>query len=204
MQDVTSPSEQQHNYLSTIPAGRIVHLPIRRRCDGSRSDFLQFIPYDNPAVFDVQPAQWHHVRRGVFLFRYTDYRGWPAVQPAADERRIKAYFKPLDAIEGAGGCDRVLIEARWWCCWAQGITSLEPELRWVLTLIFDLIGFLIEKQWNATRNSIIKGARDSVLKQLFWEGRSYLHSLMAIVKDMKEGFGIENLTVPQLPGIMET
>ncbi|KAI0850021.1 hypothetical protein F5Y00DRAFT_268787 [Daldinia vernicosa] len=165
MQDVTSPSEQ-HSHLSTIPTGKIVHLPIRRSRDGSRSDFLQFIPYDNPAVFNVQPAQWHRVRRGVFLFRYTDYRGWPA-----------------------------------WCCWAQGITYLEPEIRWVLTLIFDLIGFLIEKQWNAARNSITKGARDSVLKQLFWEGRSYLHSLMAIVKDMKEGFGVENLTVPQLLGI---
>ncbi|KAI0119528.1 hypothetical protein F4814DRAFT_458756 [Daldinia grandis] len=202
MQDVTSPSEQ-HDHLSTIPADRIVHLPIRRRRDGSRSDFLQFIPYDNPAVFDVQPAQWHHVSRGVYLFKYTDYRGWPAVQPVADEHRIKAYFKPLDIIEANRGCDRVLIEARWWCCWAQGITYLEPELRWVLTLIFDLIGFLIKQQWDATRNSMIKGARDSVLKQLFWEGRSYLHSLMAVVNDMKEGFGIENLTVPQLPSIVE-
>ncbi|KAI1803892.1 hypothetical protein F4811DRAFT_571634 [Daldinia bambusicola] len=203
MQDATSSSEHR-SILPTIPADRTVYLPIRRSRNGSRTDFLQFIPYDNPAVFDVQPAQWHRIRRGVFLFRYTDYRGWPAIQPVADERRIKAYFKPLDVIEGDGCCDRALIEARWWCCWAQGTTYLEPELRWVLTLIFDLIGFFIEKQRNATRYSIISGARDIALERLFWEGRSYLHSLIAIVNDMKEGFGIENLATPQLPQIIGT
>ncbi|KAK6952050.1 hypothetical protein Daesc_006578 [Daldinia eschscholtzii] len=198
MRDVIVSSEQR-NDLPTIPASRIVHLPIQRSRDGRRDDFLQFIPYDNPAVFDVRPAQWHRIRRGVFLFRYTDYRGWPAVQPVADERRIRAYFKPLDVIEGDGFCDRALIEARWWCCWAQGITYVEPELRWVLTLIFDLIGFLIEKQRNATKNSIIQGAGGLTLERMFWEGRVYLHSLIAIVNDMKEGFGIENLVIPQLP-----
>ncbi|KAI1479781.1 hypothetical protein F4774DRAFT_409613 [Daldinia eschscholtzii] len=111
MRDVILSSEQR-NDLPTIPASRIVHLPIQRSRDGNRDDFLQFIPYDNPAVFDVRPAQWHRIRRGVFLFRYTDYRGWPAVQPVADERRIRAYFKPLDVIEGDGFCDRALIEAR--------------------------------------------------------------------------------------------
>ncbi|KAI1466526.1 uncharacterized protein F4812DRAFT_460797 [Daldinia caldariorum] len=203
MQDNTS-SSKQRNIPPAIPAGGIVYLPIRRSRNGSRTDFLEFIPYDNPAVLDVRPAQWHRIRRGVFLFRYTDYRGWPAIQPVADERCIKAYFKPLDVIEGDGNCDRALIEARWWCCWAQGITYLEPELRWVLTLIFDLIGFFIEKQRNATRYSIIHGVTDLALERLFWEGRSYLHSLIAIVNDMKEGFGIENLVTPQLPQIIGT
>ncbi|KAI8966073.1 hypothetical protein F5Y11DRAFT_211309 [Daldinia sp. FL1419] len=202
MQDPTSPSGK-HSHLSAIPPRKIVHLPIQRCREGSRTDFLQFIPYDNPAVFDVQPVQWHRVRRGVFLFRYTDYKGWPAIQPVASERRIKTYFKPLDAIEGDGGCDRALIEARWWCCYAQGITYLEPELRWALTLIFDLIGFFIESQRNAAK-ALIKGEVGSLdLEELLWAGRSYLHSMIAIMNDMKEGFGIDNLAIPQLPWIME-
>ncbi|KAI0007396.1 hypothetical protein F4779DRAFT_592259 [Xylariaceae sp. FL0662B] len=57
----------------------IVRLPIR-----SIPDVSQFIPYDNPAVFDVQPCGWHPKLHDVFLFRYTDINGLPALQPAAD------------------------------------------------------------------------------------------------------------------------
>ncbi|KAI1379784.1 hypothetical protein F4677DRAFT_407650 [Hypoxylon crocopeplum] len=35
--------------------------------------------------------------------------------------------------------------------------------------------------------------------QLFWEGRYYLHSLLSVVRDLRDVFGIPNLTVPQLP-----
>ncbi|KAL7621104.1 hypothetical protein AAE478_008417 [Parahypoxylon ruwenzoriense] len=127
-----------------IPSPTIVQLPIRRR--NWEDSFLQFIPYDNPAVFDVRPWQWHPKLSNIFLFRYTDFNGRPAVQPAADERHIRAYFEPLVSEEERAGCDRLLLEARWWCCYVQGFTHLEPELRWVLTLIFDLVGVVIEKQ----------------------------------------------------------
>ncbi|KAI1408572.1 hypothetical protein F5Y13DRAFT_204731 [Hypoxylon sp. FL1857] len=232
MEDAASPStsaldqQQQHNPRrhpqspTHRPASTIVHLPIRRRSH----DFLQqFVPYDNPAVFDVRPAQWHRRQESVFLFRYTDFRGWPAVQPAADEHIIKAYLRPLTRDdERDAACDPLLLDARWWCCWAQGFTHLEPELRWVLTLVFDLVGVVIAKQKAAA--AAVTAAKGSVpvggggggedvgmgvdmepdrAKLLFWEGRYYLHNLMGVVRDMKEAFGIDNLWVPRLPWFEE-
>ncbi|OTA97613.1 hypothetical protein M434DRAFT_26647 [Hypoxylon sp. CO27-5] len=211
MADAPSPSPldqpiHHHPCPPTPPATNIVHLPIRRRCN----EFLQqFVPYDNPAVFNVRPMHWHHLHQGIFLFQYTDFRGWPAVQPAANEHIIKAYLWPLTRDEErTDSCDKVLLEARWWCCWAQGFTHLEPELRWVLTLVFDLVGVVIAKQkaaaatLPATRGQDVDmsaGTESDSVKSLFWEGRYYLHNLISVVKDMKEAFGINNLMIPRLP-----
>ncbi|KAI0897418.1 hypothetical protein F4806DRAFT_507892 [Annulohypoxylon nitens] len=143
---------------------------------------------------------------GIFLFRYTDFRGWPAVQPAAHERQIRHYFQPLvDEEERCGGVDGLLLDARSWCCWAQGFTYLEPELRWILTLIYDLISVVIAKQKAiamgvslAAESGIRTDANDDPDK-LFWEGRYYLHNLMEVVREMRQTFGIANLTIPRLP-----
>ncbi|KAI1454317.1 hypothetical protein F4805DRAFT_460881 [Annulohypoxylon moriforme] len=196
MEDVSSDG-------TTPPPPRLIHIPIRALNDA----FLQhFVPYDNPAVFDVRPMYWHSRHEGIFLFRYTDFCGWPAVQPAAIERRIRNYFRPLtNEEESCGAVDGLLLDARAWSCWAQGFTHLEPELRWVLTLIFDLVGVIIAKQRaTATRTPTIPGGNvdmdaDDQPEKLFWEGRYYLHNLIAVVREMKETFGIPNLTIPRLP-----
>ncbi|KAI1104001.1 hypothetical protein F4804DRAFT_207898 [Jackrogersella minutella] len=211
MEEASSPLDQHISPPSPPPSpSNIVQIPIcRPRVLGSA--FLQqFVPYDNPAVFDVRPTQWHHRQQGIFFFRYTDYRGWPGVQPAADERRIRSYFQPLDDDdERSGGVDNLLLEARCWCCWAQGFTYLEPELRWVLTLIFDLVAIVIAKQRAvAARKPILRGEdvdmdMDADSVQLFWEGRYYLHNLMGVARDMKDTFGIENFTIPRLPWVTE-
>ncbi|KAI0883713.1 uncharacterized protein GGS22DRAFT_165887 [Annulohypoxylon maeteangense] len=192
--DSRTPSPLPYNF---------VHVPIRAIHDA----FLQhFVPYDNPAVFEVRPIHWHRKHEGIFLFRYTDFRGWPAVQPAATERRIRNYFRPLVYEEQrCGAVDTLLLDARAWSCWAQGFTHLEPELRWVLTLIFDLIGIIIAKQMaTGTRIPVTPGGNvdmeaDDQSGKLFWEGRYYLHNLMAVVKEMKTTFGVPNLTIPRLP-----
>ncbi|KAI1392381.1 uncharacterized protein F4822DRAFT_425590 [Hypoxylon trugodes] len=184
----------------------VVHVPICRR-EESFYNFSDFVPRDNPVVFSVEPTQWHRIHQGVYLFRYTDFRGWPAVQPAASEWRIKTYFQPLTNDEGgmlpnSGGrakVDWLLLEARWWCCWAQGFTHLEPELRWVLTLIFDLVGVLIAQQKAAT--SAIAGSEEEWMRigKMQMQGRYYLAGLVTVVKEMKETFGIENLYIPHFP-----
>ncbi|KAI0835387.1 hypothetical protein F5Y06DRAFT_299532 [Hypoxylon sp. FL0890] len=212
MEDVPSrspldPHNDRYPSPSTnLPVTNVVHVPIHR----SRHDFLrQFVPYDDPVVFDVRPAQWHRHQKSVFLFRYTDFRGWPAVQPAANEEVIKAYLGPLAREdERSGACDKLLLEARWWSCWAQGFTYLEPELRWVLTLVFDLVGVIIAKQKAAAarvsgtmrRGDVDMGANmePDDMTLLFWEGRYYLHNLMGVIMDMKEQFGIDNLKLPRL------
>ncbi|KAI2466761.1 hypothetical protein F4781DRAFT_338611 [Annulohypoxylon bovei var. microspora] len=184
----------------------IVQVPIRV----CASAFLQqFVPYENPAVFDVRPAQWHRWHQGVFFFRYTDFRGWPAVQPSAIERRIRNYFRPLvEEEERFGAVDGLLLDARSWCCWVQGFTYLEPELRWVLTLIFDLVNVVIAKQKAVAMRMPVTSGGDVDMEagddpgKLFWEGRYYLHNLIAVVRDMKEAFGVPNLTIPRLPWLI--
>ncbi|KAI1140834.1 hypothetical protein F5Y05DRAFT_288697 [Hypoxylon sp. FL0543] len=217
MEDAPSPSPldqrnaYHHRLPTTAPATNIVRVPIHRNCN----DFIQqFVPYDNPAVFDVRPAQWHPRHKGVFLFQYTDFRGWPAVQPAANEDVIKAYLSPLTREdEMSGVCDKLLLEARWWCCWAQGFTYLEPELRWILTLVFDLVNVVIEKQKAAAAMMPVPMVGEDVdmsadiesdpMKLLFWEGRHCLHNLMSVIRDMKEEFGVDALKLPRLPWFNE-
>lgn len=121
MQD--APPLLRDNIYPTLPSSptspptpNVVRLPIHRQRDGTEPDgFMHFVPYENPAVFDVQPSQWHRTLQGIFLFRYTDYRGWPAVQPTGDWGRIEAYFQSL-ADEGDESCDKLLLEIRLWCC----------------------------------------------------------------------------------------
>lgn len=130
MQDAPTPEPVQSSFRPPRrpTPGTIVQVPIKR--NRKRSHIQEFIPYDNPAVMDVQPLQWHRKMQGIYMFRYTDFQGWPAVQPTGKEKRIRAYFEPLlehDSEERY--CDEVMLEARWWCCWVQGFTNLEPELR---------------------------------------------------------------------------
>ncbi|KAI1206739.1 uncharacterized protein F4807DRAFT_221946 [Annulohypoxylon truncatum] len=188
---------------TTPSPSNIVRVPIRAL---SNAFLQQFVPYDNPAVFDVRPTHWHRRHEGIFLFRYTDFRGWPAVQPAANEWRIRNYFQPLvNEEERCSAVDGLLLDARSWCCWAQGFTHLEPELRWVLTLIFDLVNVIVAKQRaSVMRTPVTPGGggfmeADDRPEKLFWEGRYYLHNLIAVVREMKETFGITNLTIPRLP-----
>lgn len=194
--------------------------------------------------------------------------------PTADERRIREYFARLgdgdEGQEGRGkrkaegrggregeGVDPLLLEARTWCCWAQGFSYLEPEIRWVLTLVYDLVGVLIAKQKRAAVNSrrarvpvgdyrgggpsngfnnnsnsignssgsgsgiggigsiggstwnwsgLEEGRRGGGGRgsenaknpgRLFWSGRYYLYSLMAVVRDLKEEFRVQDLVIPR-------
>lgn len=76
----------------------------------------------------------------------------------------------------------------------------------MLTLIFDLVGLVIAEQKAAARmmgreesGSGVNGADAEAvpdISRLIWAGRYYLYNLMAIVKSMKEEFGIPNLVIP--------
>ncbi|KAI0172525.1 hypothetical protein GGR52DRAFT_411036 [Hypoxylon sp. FL1284] len=176
------------------------------------------------AALAVQPLGWHRKLEGVYLFRYIDFLGHPAAQPAGRGPQIRTYFGPDDDVENRGGgkeeertsakggmqrrtggaCDAVLLEARRWCCWAQGFDLPEPEMRWALTLVFDLVNVLIGLQrraaaWKAVgggypgRNK--KGA-DMNSEELFWLGRYYLFNLMGIVTDIRDELGIAELCIP--------
>lgn len=170
----------------------------------------------------VRPLGWHRKLQGVYLFRYKDFLGRPAVQPAAREPQIREYFGRSEEREGRDqekerrGCDAVLLEARRWCCWAQGFHLPEPEMRWVLTLVFDLANVLIARQEAAARETgwrargggggyLCRNASDCETgaagadmspAELFWLGRYYLFNLMNTVADMRDEFGIENLSIP--------
>ncbi|RYP32771.1 hypothetical protein DL767_005019 [Monosporascus sp. MG133] len=104
---------------------------------------LSFIPYDNPAVVDID---WGTSPRftGIALFRYTDVFGRAAVQPSGEWDRLRRYLRPLDKDESR--CDPLLRQVRVWCCWAQGFQFLEFELRWVLTLVYDFVNVMIARQ----------------------------------------------------------
>ncbi|KAI2617176.1 hypothetical protein GGR54DRAFT_641279 [Hypoxylon sp. NC1633] len=186
----------------------IVQVPVRQDQLVPGNSALQFVPYDNPAVWSVQPLRWHRRHAGLFMFRYTDFRGWPAVMPAADEARIREYFAPLDReismgdgkmdTDGAMHGNGLLVQARLWACWAQGFTVLEPELRWALTLVFDLACVLIEKQRAAALLPLgMTGGSGGDPARLFWEGRYYLHDLMVVVRRLSDAFHVEGLSVPR-------
>ncbi|KAI1779280.1 hypothetical protein F4818DRAFT_403950 [Hypoxylon cercidicola] len=230
----TSPSSARRLHP---PAGSIVRLPIRQRqrhqqsrgaSSGDEDDDLS--EWLSAAAAAVRPLAWHRKLQGVYLFRYTDFLGRPAVQPAAREPHIRAYFGPAEEEEeeeddqdrdregeaGGRSCDAVLLEARRWCCWAQGFHLPEREMRWVLTLVFDLVNVLIARQKAAVKEvgwrtggypycgnggdagyGIGAGAgADMGPAELFWLGRYYLFHLINIVADMKDEFGIENLSIP--------
>ncbi|KAI1500670.1 hypothetical protein F5X99DRAFT_232570 [Biscogniauxia marginata] len=179
-----------------------VSIPIR-----DRKSVLEFIPYDELSVlFSVLPLDFHAKFPEVFMFRYTDFRGEPAVQPTSNKTGIQRYFAALDttATTGQGKienrnnksrvgsesrCDSLLRHARWWCCWAQGFEYLEPELRWVLTLVFDFANVMIARQALGGY-----GAENPV----FWRARYYLHDLLGVVEDLAELYEIPNIVVPSL------
>ncbi|RYP45139.1 hypothetical protein DL768_008497 [Monosporascus sp. mg162] len=104
---------------------------------------LSFIPYDNPAIVDID---WDTSPRftGIVLFRYTDVFGRAAVQPSGEWDPLCRYLRPLDKDESR--CDPLLRRVRVWCCWAQGFRFLEFELRWVLTLVYDFVNIMIARQ----------------------------------------------------------
>ncbi|KAI5867603.1 hypothetical protein GGS23DRAFT_592906 [Durotheca rogersii] len=188
-------------------APTIIKVPIRRR---EKKMVLSFIPYDNPAVLSVVPWRWHRNLGGIFWFRYTDFRGWPALQPTANIPRIREYFGALDDNDERAGCDPLLLEARRWCCSVQGFCVLEPELRWLMTLIFDLVNFAVERQRTA-RNLAQHSCRDDGKstgnspeedldpEKVLWEGRYYLYFLIMAAKVLKREFKVEGLTIPSLP-----
>ncbi|KAI1076995.1 hypothetical protein F5B20DRAFT_593610 [Whalleya microplaca] len=150
----------------------LVRIPIH-----SFQSVAEFIPYEKPAVFNVRPCDWHPKLHSIFLFQYTDI----------NSKHLELYFEPLAREEGS--CDALLRTIRVWCCWAQGFDQLEPELRWLLTLIFDLVNVMISKQkiWGYGKESA-----------LFWESRIQLQQLMAVAKDLKEMFRIPNFDIPQV------
>ncbi|KAI5925752.1 hypothetical protein F4810DRAFT_30685 [Camillea tinctor] len=198
--------------------GKIVRVPIR-----DRKSVLSFIPYSDPALFDVRPLGFHPKFPELFMFRYTDWAGRPAVQPTSDRAAIRYYLAPLDGHafpfsygpaaatrtdgvnnENRGNrhgrrgrgrkTDSLLRHARWWSCWAQGFQYLEPELRWLLTLVFDLTNVMTARQRIAGY-----GAEDPV----FWRARHFLHDLLGVAEDLAELYGIPNLDVPKLDWFAE-
>ncbi|RYP64935.1 hypothetical protein DL769_006491 [Monosporascus sp. CRB-8-3] len=76
-------------------------------------DALSFIPYDNPAVVDID---WDASPKftGIVLFRYTDAFGRAAVQPSGEWGRLRRYLRPLNKDESC--CDPLLRRVRVWCC----------------------------------------------------------------------------------------
>ncbi|KAI1494577.1 hypothetical protein F5X96DRAFT_526900 [Biscogniauxia mediterranea] len=203
---------------TTATAGVMVDVPI---CD--RTSVLDFIPYDDPSTFDVRPLDFHAKYPELFMFRYTDFAGQPAVQPTSAQGTIQAYFAPLDsdsllpaacpsspsscansnkaattAREGRKEEERVdslLLHARWWSCWAQGFQHLEPELRWLLTLVFDFANVMAARQALGGY-----GAESPV----FWRARHVLHDLLGVAEDLAELYGIPNIEVPRLDWFAES
>ncbi|KAI1766273.1 hypothetical protein GGR53DRAFT_464509 [Hypoxylon sp. FL1150] len=210
------------------PAGSIVRVPVAVRRDVRTRTLGEAIPSWTASA--VRPLGWHRRAQGVYLFAYTDVLGRPAVQPAAREPAIREYFGEEDERSqkgqgggrGGGGCDPVLLEARRWCCWAQGFSLPEPEMRWALTLVFDLVNVLIARQraaaketgrWcggggghcygTASGGGVHYGVgaigADGNPGEPFWLGRYYLFKLLNVVADMRDEFGIDNMTIPVFP-----
>ncbi|KAI1641458.1 hypothetical protein F4809DRAFT_12067 [Biscogniauxia mediterranea] len=193
---------------NTTTTGATVDVPIR-----DRSSVLDFIPYDDPSTFDVRPLDFHSKYPELFMFRYTDFAGQPAVQPTSARGTIQNYFAPLDSLppcpspscanndnnkaaarEGERG-DSLLRHARWWSCWAQGFQYLEPELRWLLTLVFDFANVMAARQALGGY-----GAESPV----FWRARHILHDLLGVAEDLAELYGIPNIEVPRLDWFAES
>ncbi|KAI0602740.1 hypothetical protein F4775DRAFT_600706 [Biscogniauxia sp. FL1348] len=98
------------------------------------------------------------------------------------------------AREEMAAADSLLRTAREWCCWAQGFQMLEPEVRWLLTLVFDFANLMVARQTLGAY-----GAESP----LFWRARYVLHGLICAAEDLAELYDIPNLDVPRLDWFAE-
>ncbi|KAH9889250.1 hypothetical protein F4778DRAFT_785799 [Xylariomycetidae sp. FL2044] len=179
-----------------VEAAKMVKVPIKTRHCAA----LESIPYGDPVLYEVHLEGAHRKFENMFLFSYTDFEGQRAVQPTGSVRRLHAYFAPLSRSpeEAAGRCDSLMITARLWSCWAQGFSMLEHEIRWVLTVVFDLANTTIARQ-RACHKCLPIGAADRAAggeSVVFWEARYALHDLVRLVEALKEEFGVTDLTIP--------
>jgi hypothetical protein len=105
-------------------------------------EVVSVVPYDDARFLDGFKFRQSNKYINIIFTEYTDIFGRPGKQPTGERRDISQYLQPIENEPS----DPLLHTVREWSCWAQGFESLEHEIRWFLTFIFDVCNIGIAHQ----------------------------------------------------------
>ncbi|KAI1335323.1 hypothetical protein F5Y15DRAFT_251518 [Xylariaceae sp. FL0016] len=198
---------------------RIVHVNI-----ASTPDAASWFPYDNPAVVSVLEEDYHPKFPEIYIFRYIDLFGQPAIMPTMAYANMASYFAPLEKYErwplppspyhaqeaalsgqhdpaSGSGAAEVRHGAR------DGAGHVDSILRKVRTWSCWSQGFRfleMEIRWLLTVvfdavNLAIAwqcAGRYGAEHPMFWKARYVVHELIYLVMDLVKEFNIPNFGQP--------